>query len=86
MHAHTAKVSASIRDQFLADHDRLEALFERLLAAFEANDRGDMARLWTDLYQWADDRLGQAEKEFLFQSFAERLRARPTRPPRAARA
>jgi hemerythrin len=161
MHGHAAKMSAGIRDQFLADHDRLEALFDRLLAAFEVNDREEMGRLWTEfesgllahmqmeetylipalqrvtpmnariliqehrhirtrltelgvaldlhslrldtarafvdelrghaksedrlLYQWADDRLEQAEKESIFQAFAERLRARTAHRPRAAR-
>lgn len=42
------EMTAPIRDQFLADHVRLETLFEQLLAAFAANDREDMARLWTD--------------------------------------
>jgi hemerythrin-like domain-containing protein len=41
-------MSGSIRDQFLADHDRLETLFERLLATVECNDREDLARLWTE--------------------------------------
>jgi hemerythrin-like domain-containing protein len=48
MHAQASKVSPAVRDHFLADHRRLEDLFDRLLAAFEANDREDMARLWTE--------------------------------------
>jgi hemerythrin-like domain-containing protein len=48
MHALAAKMSAPIRDRFLADHDRLETLLKRLLAAFEANDRDDIAQLWTE--------------------------------------
>jgi hypothetical protein len=38
---------ATIRDRFLADHRRLETLLQRLLAAFEANDREDIQSLWT---------------------------------------
>lgn len=48
---HSQSVAAAhgpIRDQFLADHERLEVLFDRLLSAFEANDRDGMARLWTE--------------------------------------
>jgi hemerythrin-like domain-containing protein len=37
-----------IRGRFLDDHDRLEALFKELLAAFEANDNESIARLWTE--------------------------------------
>jgi hemerythrin-like domain-containing protein len=48
MSAQATPMSAPIRDEFLADHDRLEALLERLLAAFEANDREDRARLWSE--------------------------------------
>lgn len=44
---HEAALTTSIRDHFLADHERLQVLFERLLSAFEANDREDMSRLWT---------------------------------------
>ena len=38
-----------IRDRFLADHRRLEELLDRLVNAFEANDREEIQRLWTDL-------------------------------------
>jgi Hemerythrin HHE cation binding domain len=41
--------SGAIREGFLADHLRLEALVEEVLAAFEANDREGVARLWTAL-------------------------------------
>ncbi|HVJ93862.1 MAG TPA: hemerythrin domain-containing protein [Labilithrix sp.] len=40
--------SVPIRDQLLEDHAQLERLFERLLAAFAANDREEVARLWTE--------------------------------------
>jgi len=48
MHAQASKVSPAVRDHFLADHRRLEDLFERLLTALEANDREDMALVWTE--------------------------------------
>jgi hemerythrin-like domain-containing protein len=37
----------SIRDRFLADHQRLEASLERLLAALAANEQTAVSRLWT---------------------------------------
>jgi len=43
------RLTRSIRDHFLADHDRLESLLDGLLAAFEADDREDAAALWTEL-------------------------------------
>jgi hemerythrin-like domain-containing protein len=39
--------STAIHDRFLADHRTIEGLLESLLAAFEANDREDVQRLWT---------------------------------------
>jgi hemerythrin superfamily protein len=43
----TTRSSAEIRALFLADHRRLDDLLERLIAAFEANDREDIQALWT---------------------------------------
>jgi len=37
----------AVRQQLTADHERLEALFERLLAAFDDDDREACAELWT---------------------------------------
>lgn len=48
MTPHALEISDSLREPFLRDHVRLEALFERLLVALEANDRGDIARYWTE--------------------------------------
>ena len=42
-----APKSTEIRTLFLADHRRLDALLERLISAFEANDREDVQALWT---------------------------------------
>ncbi len=52
--------SAPISEKFLGDHARLEALFERVLAAVEANDRDDMACLWTE---FESDLLAHMETE-----------------------
>ncbi len=38
--------SPHLRDHFLADHRRLDALFERLLDAFEADDQIEIRRIW----------------------------------------
>ncbi len=39
--------STAVHDRFLADHRTIEGLLEGLLAAFEANDREGVQRLWT---------------------------------------
>jgi hemerythrin len=44
-----AASTTPVRDLFLADHQRLAALLMKLIAAFEANDREDVASLWTEL-------------------------------------
>jgi hemerythrin superfamily protein len=38
---------SQVRDRLLADHRRLENLFDQLIAAFEANDREAVSSLWT---------------------------------------
>ena len=51
-------------ERFLADHGELEALFTRLLAAFEADDREAIAGRWSEF----DDRLSkhlEAEERFM---------------------
>ncbi len=57
--------SDAIRQRFQDDHRRLEALLARLLAAFEANDREDMEKLWSE---FADGLLAHldAEETYLF--------------------
>jgi len=40
---------AGLRAQFSRDHERLERLFEDLIAAFDADARQDAARLWGEL-------------------------------------
>ena len=41
--------STAIRVHFLADHRRLEHLLDQLTNAFEANNRGEIQSVWTDL-------------------------------------
>jgi hypothetical protein len=42
-------MTESIRDRFMADHQRLEALLERVRAACAKNDGPEASRLWTEL-------------------------------------
>jgi hemerythrin-like domain-containing protein len=49
MHSQPVPPPEAIREGFLADHRRLEALVEDLLSAFERDDRDAVARLWTAL-------------------------------------
>ncbi len=65
MQSHAALMPATIRDRLLADHRRLETLLERLLAAFEANDREDMAQGWTEFESGLLAHL-EAEETYLF--------------------
>jgi hemerythrin-like domain-containing protein len=48
MHAQTTVTSTLIRDHFLADHQRLEETFVRLLVAFKADDRELVRSSWTE--------------------------------------
>jgi hemerythrin superfamily protein len=45
----TDSLPGPIREAFLADHRRLEALVDQLLVAFEADDREAIAKLWTQV-------------------------------------
>ena len=67
----------AIRDRFLADHRRLEKLLEQLLAAFEANDREDVASLWTTFESGLLAHM-EAEEEHLIPALL-RLREREAR-------
>jgi len=64
MWTHPEATPASFRDRFLADHRRLEVLLERLIAAFEANDREDIARLWAELERGLCAHLHEEETRF----------------------
>jgi len=64
-----------VRDHFLADHRRLESIFERLLDAFEANDREEMRSLWTDLEHGLLGHL-EAEETYLYPAFIQECGAR----------
>ena len=53
-----------VRDRFLADHREIETLLGRVLDAFEADDRQQVAEVWTEF----DSRLNahmDAEERFL---------------------
>jgi uncharacterized tellurite resistance protein B-like protein len=50
MQAQSAVVAAPVRDRFLTDHERLEAVLEQVLAASGANDHEEMSRLWTEFH------------------------------------
>jgi len=65
MVTYSAAMPSPIRDHFLADHQRLEDLLERLLAAFEADNREDMTRLWSELESGLCAHL-HAEETYLF--------------------
>lgn len=67
-----------VRDRLVADHERLERTFERLIAAFEADDRGGVAESWTEFERELSSHL-QAEETWLVPAL---LRSHP----RAARA
>jgi hemerythrin-like domain-containing protein len=56
--------STPIRDRLLADHQRLEEIFTRLLAAFEADDREQVAISWTEFDAGLLAHL-EAEEKFL---------------------
>jgi hemerythrin len=60
----TAPPSTAVRERFVADHGEIESLFASLRAAFQAKDRDEVARLWTEL----DDRVArhlEAEERLL---------------------
>jgi hemerythrin-like domain-containing protein len=65
-------VQASVAGQLLAEHDRLDQLFEALLAAFEADARDDAARLWSEFDQAFTDHLAREEK-FLLPRVEQKL-------------
>jgi hemerythrin-like domain-containing protein len=43
-----APPSSVVRERFVGDHRELEDLLKRVLAAFEADDRGAVATLWSE--------------------------------------
>jgi hypothetical protein len=58
-------LSASIRDHFLADHGRLERLLEQLVTAVEANDREDLAKVWTEVESGLLSHLDAEEEQMI---------------------
>jgi hemerythrin-like domain-containing protein len=69
MHAQATVPSTLIRDRFLADHQRLDELFARLLGAFEADDRELVASSWTEFESGLLAHI-EAEEEFLIPALA----------------
>ena len=69
MHASSVAPAPSIREHFLADHRRLEDLFERVLDAFENGVREELSILWTQ-FETELERHMSAEERFLLPSFA----------------
>jgi len=57
--------TVTVRDRFLADHRRLEDLFERLLAAFKASDRELVEGLWSEFDAGLSAHM-EAEESHLF--------------------
>jgi hemerythrin-like domain-containing protein len=58
-----------VRDRLIEDHARLSDLLLRLVAAFEANDRTEMAALWNQLETGLNAHL-DAEEKYLFPELA----------------
>ncbi|MGH7283375.1 MAG: hemerythrin domain-containing protein [Polyangiaceae bacterium] len=69
MHAPSQALSPTIRDHFLADHRRLEDLFERVLDAFENGVREELSALWTRFETDLGHHM-EAEEKFLIPAFA----------------
>ena len=69
MHAQSIAPSQAIRDRFLADHRRLEDLFEQTLDAFERGAREELSELWTRFELELERHMG-AEERFLLPAFA----------------
>jgi predicted amidohydrolase YtcJ len=62
--------TANIQVWLARDHERLDALFERLLSAFHANARSELCRLWAEF----DSRLRAhlaLEEEHILPEFAK---------------
>jgi hemerythrin superfamily protein len=61
--------SVTIRDRFVADHRRIDALLERLIDAFGANDSEEIGRLWSQLEPGLLGHL-EAEEKYMLPAFA----------------
>jgi hemerythrin-like domain-containing protein len=62
--------SSDLRRMLSADHERLEHLFVELIAAFEADAREDVARLWSDFDVGLRTHL-QLEEQHIFPQFGK---------------
>jgi hemerythrin-like domain-containing protein len=58
-----------ISDRLIADHIRLTDLLERLLSAFAANDRDEIAKLWNQFDVGLTTHL-EVEEQYLFPDLA----------------
>lgn len=77
----TKPTRLSTRDRLLAEHARLETLFEHLLDAFAADAREDTQAYWTEL-EAGLERHFAAEEQLYFPKF-EQVDAAETRALRA---
>ncbi len=65
-------MSASIRQKLSAEHDRLDHLFDAMLAAFNADARDDAAKLWGEFDELFTRHLAR-EDEYLIPRLAKKL-------------
>jgi hypothetical protein len=73
----SAMVTSAVRDRFLADHRRLEALLDHVVAAFAANDGAETSGLWLEFDSGLLTHL-EAEETFLIpELFAVHERSAP---------
>jgi hemerythrin-like domain-containing protein len=59
---------------FLEEHRQIERLFERLLAAFSGDDRGDVAHFWSECDRALSKHLRDEEEVILPRLFSARPR------------
>src|SRR5690349_12411328 len=65
MKAAEAAAEFRVSDRFRVDHQELENLFQRLLAAFEADDREQVAGLWTQFDDQLNAHMDAEERYFI---------------------
>ena len=70
----SAPPSSVVRDRFLGDHRELEDLLKRVLAAFEANDRGAVATLWSEFEERLTNHLDTEDGHVIPRLFSSRPR------------
>jgi hemerythrin-like domain-containing protein len=70
----SAPPSSLVRERFLGDHRALEELLKRVLAAFEANDRGAVATLWSEFEERLTNHLDAEDRHVIPRLFSSRPR------------